>query len=175
MPTHPLARLLQAQPPAKHESSRRPSSLLVVLAAGRRNETRTVHFHHVAHAPHASGHAGCVRDSTQSPGDSTSSEPSRPPRKKTPSPSSGKPVSEQTSAGLDALTDDDDELRPQRMNRAYREQHGFPFIICVRHYTKAGIFFEPESRVSRESAFELDYALNQIKAIPRRRLDQRVG
>ncbi|MCA8046545.1 MAG: 2-oxo-4-hydroxy-4-carboxy-5-ureidoimidazoline decarboxylase [Burkholderia sp.] len=83
-------------------------------------------------------------------------------------------VSEQTSAGLDALTDDE-EIRLQRMNRAYREQHGFPFIICVRHYTKAGIFFELESRVSRETAFELDYALNQIKAITRRRLDQRVA
>lgn len=61
------------------------------------------------------------------------------------------------------------------MNRAYREQHGSPFIICVRPYTKARIFFEPESRVSRETAFELDYTLNQIKAITRRRLDQRVG
>ncbi|WP_260865352.1 MULTISPECIES: 2-oxo-4-hydroxy-4-carboxy-5-ureidoimidazoline decarboxylase, partial [unclassified Burkholderia] len=110
----------------------------------------------------------CVRDSTQS------SEPSRPPRKKTHAPSSGKSVIEQTNAGLDALTDDE-EIRLQRMNRAYREQHGFPFIICVHHYTKASIFFELESRVSRETAFERDYALNQIKAITRRRLDQRVG
>ncbi|AFQ49005.1 2-oxo-4-hydroxy-4-carboxy-5-ureidoimidazoline decarboxylase [Burkholderia cepacia] len=83
-------------------------------------------------------------------------------------------VSEQTSAGLDALTDAE-ETRLQQMNRQYREQHGFPFIICVRHYTKAGIFFELESRVSRDTAFELDYALNQIKAITRRRLDLRVG
>ncbi|CAB3970125.1 MULTISPECIES: 2-oxo-4-hydroxy-4-carboxy-5-ureidoimidazoline decarboxylase [Burkholderia] len=97
-----------------------------------------------------------------------------PQRKKTHPPSSGKAVSEQTSAGLDALTDDE-EIRLQRMNRAYREQHGFPFIICVRHYTKAGMFFELESRVSRENAFELDSALNQIKAITRRRLDQRVA
>lgn len=82
-------------------------------------------------------------------------------------------VGEQTSAGLDALTDEE-ESRLQQMNRRYRDRHGFPFIICVRHYTKAGIFFELEHRLSRETAFELDYALNQIKAITRRRLDQRV-
>ncbi|EKT4466025.1 2-oxo-4-hydroxy-4-carboxy-5-ureidoimidazoline decarboxylase [Pseudomonas putida] len=83
-------------------------------------------------------------------------------------------VDEQTSAGLDALSQDE-EAHLQRMNRQYRERHGFPFIICVRHYTKAGIFFELENRVARETPFELDYALNQIKAITRGRLNQRVA
>lgn len=67
-------------------------------------------------------------------------------------------------------------LAPVRaVNRRYRERHGFPFIICVRHYAKAGIFFELENRVARDTAFELDYALNQIKAITRGRLNQRVA
>lgn len=83
-------------------------------------------------------------------------------------------VSEQTSAGLDALSHEE-ETQLQQMNRQYRERHGFPFIICVRHYTKAGIFFELENRVARETPFELDYALNQIKAITRGRLNQRVA
>ena len=83
-------------------------------------------------------------------------------------------VDEQSSAGLHALSQQE-EAQLQQMNRKYRERHGFPFIICVRHYTKAGIFFELESRVSRETAFELDYALNQIKAITRGRLNQRVA
>lgn len=83
-------------------------------------------------------------------------------------------VNEQTSAGLDALSHEE-ETQLQRMNRQYRERHGFPFIICVRHYTKAGIFFELENRVARETPFELDYALNQIKAITRGRLNQRVA
>ncbi|MFV3326449.1 2-oxo-4-hydroxy-4-carboxy-5-ureidoimidazoline decarboxylase [Pseudomonas sp. NY15372] len=43
-------------------------------------------------------------------------------------------VDEQTSAGLDALPQDE-EAHLQRMNRQYRERHGFPFIICVRHHT----------------------------------------
>ena len=83
-------------------------------------------------------------------------------------------IDEQSSAGLDALSQQE-ETHLQQMNRQYRERHGFPFIICVRHYTKAGIFFELENRVARDTAFELDYALNQIKAITRGRLNQRVA
>ncbi|SMG26761.1 2-oxo-4-hydroxy-4-carboxy-5-ureidoimidazoline decarboxylase [Paraburkholderia susongensis] len=83
-------------------------------------------------------------------------------------------VDEQSSAGLHALSQEE-EARLQQMNRQYRERHGFPFIICVRHYTKAGIFFELETRVACDTEFELDYALNQIKAITRGRLNQRVA
>ncbi|CAB3778128.1 Uric acid degradation bifunctional protein [Paraburkholderia caffeinitolerans] len=81
---------------------------------------------------------------------------------------------EQSSAGLHALSQEE-EAQLQQMNREYRERHGFPFIICVRHYTKAGIFFELKNRVARDTAFEVDYALNQIKAITRGRLNQRVA
>ena len=48
-------------------------------------------------------------------------------------------VGEQKSAGLNALTAA--ELgEMQRLNRAYRERHGFPFIIAVRANTKQQIF-----------------------------------
>lgn len=81
---------------------------------------------------------------------------------------------EQSSAGLHTLSQDEG-AHLQRLNRQYRERHGFPFIICVRHYTKAGIFFELENRFVRETPFELDHALNQIQAITRGRLNQRVA
>lgn len=80
-------------------------------------------------------------------------------------------VTEQSSAGLDALSHVEEE-HLQSMNRQYRQRHGFPFIICVRHYTKEGIFFELQQRVERETEYEMAYALNQIQAITRNRLLQ---
>lgn len=82
-------------------------------------------------------------------------------------------VAEQSGAGLDGLTDAE-EAHLQQLNRAYRTRYGFPFIICLRHYTKDGIFFELESRVDRGERAELDYALSQIRAITRYRLAGRV-
>lgn len=83
-------------------------------------------------------------------------------------------VEEQKSAGLESLSQEE-ECNLQAMNREYRQRHGFPFIICVRHYTKEGIFFELEKRLTHETAVELACALNQVRAITRRRLLQRVS
>ena len=80
---------------------------------------------------------------------------------------------EQSSAGLDALSHDE-SVRLREMNRAYQEQHGFPFIICVRHYTKKGIFAELERRFARSTAQEFDEAMQQIAFITRGRLDLRL-
>lgn len=76
---------------------------------------------------------------------------------------------EQTGAGLHSLHTD--ELASMtRLNAAYRARHGFPFIVCVRHYTKAGIFFELARRTALDTEREKSEALNQVAAITRLRL-----
>ncbi|BAN49351.1 2-oxo-4-hydroxy-4-carboxy-5-ureidoimidazoline decarboxylase [Metapseudomonas resinovorans] len=80
---------------------------------------------------------------------------------------------EQASAGLHDLTPED-ERQLEQLNRQYRARHGFPFIICVRHYTRAGLFFELRNRLGRDTATELDCALDQVHAITRNRLRQRL-
>ena len=76
---------------------------------------------------------------------------------------------EQASAGLDALTADE-VAHIRTFNRAYRERHGFPFIVAVRRHTKARILAEMQRRLPRETAVELDEAMAQIHFITRGRL-----
>ncbi|BAN25424.1 2-oxo-4-hydroxy-4-carboxy-5-ureidoimidazoline decarboxylase [Caballeronia insecticola] len=80
---------------------------------------------------------------------------------------------EQKSAGLDAMSPAD-ETTLDALNAAYLERHGFPFIICVRHYTREGIFSALERRIGRNTQEELDEALAQIAAITRARLNARL-
>ncbi|MBS0542305.1 MAG: 2-oxo-4-hydroxy-4-carboxy-5-ureidoimidazoline decarboxylase [Proteobacteria bacterium] len=78
-------------------------------------------------------------------------------------------VSEQASAGLDALTRE--EMAHMRdLNQRYRVTHGFPFIIAVRRYTKDQIFSEFERRLANDSDAELEECLAQIFVITRLRL-----
>lgn len=81
-------------------------------------------------------------------------------------------VSEQSSAGLDALRRDEIE-RIAALNAAYRAKHGFPFIIAVRRYNKEGIFAEFERRLANDSRAELDECLKQIFDITWLRLQAR--
>ncbi|SAK71821.1 OHCU decarboxylase [Caballeronia hypogeia] len=80
---------------------------------------------------------------------------------------------EQKSAGLDAMSREQEAALDQ-LNAAYLKRHGFPFIICVRHYTREGIFSALERRIGRSSQQELDEALAQIGAITRARLSARL-
>lgn len=77
---------------------------------------------------------------------------------------------EQGTAGLDRLTPAE-VAEIDDLNRRYRAHHGFPFIVCVRHYTKAGIFAEFRHRLGRDSEIERAEALRQIGNISRYRLD----
>jgi 2-oxo-4-hydroxy-4-carboxy-5-ureidoimidazoline decarboxylase len=83
-------------------------------------------------------------------------------------------VSEQASAGLDRLTDDEYE-RFGRLNAAYRDRFGFPFIIAVRQHDKTGILAAFEVRLRNTAAQEREAALAQVFAITRRRLDASLG
>ena len=77
---------------------------------------------------------------------------------------------EQSSAGLNALTSDErSEL--QTLNRAYRERHGFPFIIAVRANTRQQIFEAIRTRLSQSTEIERRAALEQIGLITRGRID----
>lgn len=76
---------------------------------------------------------------------------------------------EQSSVGLDRLSEEEYE-RFNRLNTAYRERFGFPFIICVRKTDKAGIFRAYEQRVQHDRESEIACALSEIGEIARLRL-----
>jgi 2-oxo-4-hydroxy-4-carboxy-5-ureidoimidazoline decarboxylase len=82
-------------------------------------------------------------------------------------------VAEQASAGLDRLTDEEYE-RFTRLNSAYRERFGFPFIIAVRRQTRAGILAAFERRLTHPVADEIDTALGEVFEIARLRLLERI-
>ncbi|OUL98385.1 2-oxo-4-hydroxy-4-carboxy-5-ureidoimidazoline decarboxylase [Variovorax sp. JS1663] len=83
-------------------------------------------------------------------------------------------MDEQKGAGLGALSGSEEESLA-RLNKAYRARHGFPFIACARHYTKAGILAELASRTAREPGQDLAEALRQIGFITRARLERRLA
>jgi len=83
-------------------------------------------------------------------------------------------VGEQKSAGLNALSSQELQEMHQ-LNRAYRERHGFPFIIAVRRNTKQQIFEAMRQRTSQVTAIEWQAALEQIGYITRGRIDALLG
>jgi 2-oxo-4-hydroxy-4-carboxy-5-ureidoimidazoline decarboxylase len=83
-------------------------------------------------------------------------------------------TAEQRSAGLNALSREEMD-RVVRLNRAYRERFGFPFIIAVRRHTKDGIFAEFERRLGNDAESERLECLEQVYTITRIRLDALVA
>jgi len=83
-------------------------------------------------------------------------------------------VAEQSSAGLDRLDDPEFE-RFGRLNAAYRETFGFPFIIAVRRHDKHAILAAFETRLHNTPEQEIDTALAQVFEIARLRLDRLVS
>jgi len=78
-------------------------------------------------------------------------------------------VTEQASAGLDRLSDDE-FARFERLNAAYRERFGFPFVIAVRRHDRAGILAAYERRLSNTREMEIAAALAEVFDIARLRL-----
>jgi 2-oxo-4-hydroxy-4-carboxy-5-ureidoimidazoline decarboxylase len=76
---------------------------------------------------------------------------------------------EQSSAGLDRLTPQE-LARFDELNGAYRERFGFPFVICAREQTTAGILAALERRASNPRDVEIVTALDEIGKIARLRL-----
>ena len=78
---------------------------------------------------------------------------------------------EQAGAGLDHLTlEEYQEL--YRLNSAYREKFGFPFIFAVKGSTKQDILLALEQRLGNEPAAEYALALTQIYRIALIRLEE---
>ncbi len=79
-------------------------------------------------------------------------------------------TAEQSSAGLDALTDDERRTF-ERLNASYTGRFGFPFIIAVKDNTKASILSAFERRLENDRDTEFDEACSQVERIARLRLD----
>ena len=82
-------------------------------------------------------------------------------------------TSEQASAGLDQLSEEEFATF-LRLNDAYRNRFGMPFIICVRRHTKDSILRQFARRLENDGAVERDAALAEIFRIVALRLDTRV-
>ncbi|ARO14110.1 chitin deacetylase [Ketogulonicigenium robustum] len=78
-------------------------------------------------------------------------------------------TAEQASAGLDALTDEE-RATFTRLNTAYVEKFGFPFIIAVRDNTKASIMAAFERRLANDTDTEFTEGLRQVERIALLRL-----
>jgi 2-oxo-4-hydroxy-4-carboxy-5-ureidoimidazoline decarboxylase len=77
--------------------------------------------------------------------------------------------SEQGGLGLDRLSAEEFD-RFSRLNTAYREKFGFPFIVCVRRHTRDSILRQFERRLAHDTEAEREMALHEIGLITRLRL-----
>lgn len=71
---------------------------------------------------------------------------------------------EQASAGLNQLTPAEFAEFTQ-LNQSYRDQFGFPFVICVREQTKASILANFRTRLEHAQEQEIATALDEIGKI----------
>jgi 2-oxo-4-hydroxy-4-carboxy-5-ureidoimidazoline decarboxylase len=81
---------------------------------------------------------------------------------------------EQSRAGLDALTRDELE-RLSKLNAAYREKFGFPFLYAVKGSAKQDILNALERRLPSPRDVEQQEALRQVYRIARFRLEEAAG
>ena len=79
--------------------------------------------------------------------------------------------SEQASAGLDALSDDE-RSDFAKLNSNYVKKHGFPFIIAVRDHSKKSILKVFKTRTTNDRATELKEACFQVERIAELRLKE---
>ncbi len=81
---------------------------------------------------------------------------------------------EQAGAGLDRLTPEEFE-RLQRLNAAYRQKFGYPFLFAVKGSSTPDILEALEERLPRDPEQEFVEALRQVHRITRFRLQATVG
>ena len=77
---------------------------------------------------------------------------------------------EQSGAGL-AECSAEELVRLTTLNAEYSAKFGFPFILAVKGYDRAGILREFARRVERDPSVEFEEALKQVARIARARLD----
>jgi OHCU decarboxylase len=76
---------------------------------------------------------------------------------------------EQASAGLDRLTPEEYEDF-HRLNSAYRDKFGFPFVVCVREHGKETILADAAVRLGQSRPEEIETSLGEIARIAHLRL-----
>ena len=76
---------------------------------------------------------------------------------------------EQAGAGLDACSAEE-FARFERLNAAYKEKFGFPFIVAVKGLTRHDILDQFAARLNNGRDKELQTALNEVNKIARLRL-----
>lgn len=79
-------------------------------------------------------------------------------------------VKEQSGAGLDQCSPEEFAAF-QRLNAAYNDRFGFPFIVAVKGMTRADILAAFEERLANDPDTEFAEAIAQIHRIARFRLD----
>jgi 2-oxo-4-hydroxy-4-carboxy-5-ureidoimidazoline decarboxylase len=82
-------------------------------------------------------------------------------------------TAEQSSAGLTHCSTDE-LARLRELNARYKEKFGFPFILAVKGYQRAGVIAEFERRVDNDTATEFWESLRQIDKIARLRLEAQI-
>ena len=82
-------------------------------------------------------------------------------------------IQEQAGVGLDRLSPKE-YGQFNRLNAAYKEKFGFPFIIAVKNHNKDSILAAFEQRLNNDSTTEQQQALKEIAAIAYFRLDATV-
>lgn len=83
-------------------------------------------------------------------------------------------TNEQNKAGLTDCTPEE-FARIQQLNADYNARFGFPFILAVRGYDRAGIINEFARRIDNTPDVELQTCINQIHRIAQFRLDDLVS
>ena len=81
---------------------------------------------------------------------------------------------EQSGAGLTQCSAEEFATLTE-LNRRYNAKFGFPFILAVKGYDRAGILREFARRVDSDRATEFAECLAQVRKITRFRLDALVG
>jgi OHCU decarboxylase len=77
---------------------------------------------------------------------------------------------EQAGAGLDSLTPGEFE-QLQRLNTAYRNRFGFPFLLAVKESTKHDVLRALQARMEASPEDEFREALRQVYRIARFRME----
>lgn len=80
---------------------------------------------------------------------------------------------EQAGAGLDALSPEEFAAF-EKLNAAYRERFGFPFIFAVKGATKTDILAAFSERLDNSPEAEFEQALTEIARIFRFRIEDRI-
>jgi 2-oxo-4-hydroxy-4-carboxy-5-ureidoimidazoline decarboxylase len=81
---------------------------------------------------------------------------------------------EQAGAGLDSLTPSEFE-QLHRLNTAYRERFGFPFLLAVKGSTKEDVLRALQARIQSSAEDEFREALRQVYRIARFRLEDMIA